>query len=91
MIILFRGALLSLPMPTLFEISLAYSLLLGSAPFGLVAAVLFIGPSVNMPSLLVGARSAGTSEPAFGARTCLGRTKNPLNALLFLTAFSKKQ
>jgi uncharacterized membrane protein YraQ (UPF0718 family) len=58
MIILFLGALLLLPMPTLFEIPLAYSLLLGGAPFGLVAAVLFIGPAVNMPSLLVVARAA---------------------------------
>jgi uncharacterized membrane protein YraQ (UPF0718 family) len=58
-LILFLCAVLLLPMPTLFEIPLAYSLLLSGAPSGLVAAVLFIGPAVNLPSLLVVARAAG--------------------------------
>jgi len=59
MLILFLSAVLLLPMPTLFEIPLAYSLLLSGAPFGLITAVLFIGPAVNLPSLLVVARAAG--------------------------------
>jgi len=59
MLILFLSALLLLPMPTLFEIPLAYSLLLSGDPFGLITAVLFIGPAVNLPSLLVVARAAG--------------------------------
>jgi len=59
MLILFLGAVLLLPMPTLFEIPLAYSLLLSGAPLGMVAAVLFIGPAVNLPSLLVVGRAAG--------------------------------
>jgi uncharacterized membrane protein YraQ (UPF0718 family) len=59
MLVLFLSAVLLLPMPTLFEIPLAYSLLLSGAPSGLVAAVLFIGPAVNLPSLLVVARAAG--------------------------------
>ncbi len=59
MIILFLGAVLLLPMPTLFEIPLAFSLLLSGGPSGLIAAVLFVGPAVNLPSLLVVARAAG--------------------------------
>jgi uncharacterized protein len=59
MVILFLGAVLLLPMPTLFEIPLAYGLLLSGAPHGVVAAVLFIGPAVNLPSLLVVGRAAG--------------------------------
>jgi hypothetical protein len=59
MLSLFLCAVLLLPMPTLFEIPLAYSLLLSGAPFGLITAVLFIGPAVNLPSLLVVARAAG--------------------------------
>lgn len=59
MLILFIVAVFLLPMPTLFEIPLAYGLLLGSAPPGMVAAVLFVGPIVNLPSLLVVARAAG--------------------------------
>jgi uncharacterized protein len=59
MLILFLGAVLLLPMPTLFEIPLAYSLLMSGAPSGLIVAVLFIGPAVNLPSLLVVARAAG--------------------------------
>jgi uncharacterized membrane protein YraQ (UPF0718 family) len=59
MLILFIGAVLLLPMPTLFEIPLAYSLLVSSSPLGMVAAVLFIGPVVNLPSLLIVARAAG--------------------------------
>lgn len=59
MLILFLSAVLLLPMPTLFEIPFAYSLLLSGAPSGLVAAVLFIGPAVNLASLLVVARAAG--------------------------------
>ncbi len=59
MLSLFLCAVLLLPMPTLFEIPLAYSLLLSGAPSGLVAAVLFVGPTVNLPSLLVVARAAG--------------------------------
>jgi uncharacterized protein len=59
MLIPFLGAVLLLPMPTLFEIPLAYGLLLSGAPHGLVAAVLFIGPAVNLPSLLVVGRAAG--------------------------------
>lgn len=59
MLILFIGAVLLLPMPTLFEIPLAYGLLLSGAQHGLVAAVLFIGPAINLPSLLVVGRAAG--------------------------------
>jgi len=59
MLILFLGAVLLLPMPTLFEIPLAFSLLLSGGPSGLIAAVLFVGPAVNLPSLLVVARAAG--------------------------------
>jgi uncharacterized membrane protein YraQ (UPF0718 family) len=59
MLTFFLGAVLLLPMPTLFETPLAYSLLLSGAPSGLVAAVLFIGPALNLPSLLVVARAAG--------------------------------
>jgi uncharacterized membrane protein YraQ (UPF0718 family) len=57
--ILFLSAVLLLPMPTLFEIPFAYSLLLSGASSGLVAAVLFVGPAINLPSLLVVARAAG--------------------------------
>jgi uncharacterized membrane protein YraQ (UPF0718 family) len=56
---LFIGAVFLLPLPTLFEIPLAYSLLLSGAPLGMIAAVLFIGPAVNLPSLLVVSRAAG--------------------------------
>jgi uncharacterized protein len=59
MLILFIGAALLLPMPTLFEIPLAYSLLVSGSSLGMVAAVLFIGPVVNLPSLLIVARAAG--------------------------------
>jgi len=56
--ILFIGAVLLLPLPTLFEMPLAYGLLVG-ASLGTVAAALFVGPAVNLPSLLVVSRRAG--------------------------------
>lgn len=59
MVILFVMTVLLLPMPTLFEIPLAYSLLLIGLPLGVVIAVLFAGPAVNLPSLLIVGRTAG--------------------------------
>jgi uncharacterized membrane protein YraQ (UPF0718 family) len=58
-LIVFILAILLLPMPTLFEIPLAYSLLLIGVPLGVVVAVLFAGPAVNLPSLLIVGRTAG--------------------------------
>lgn len=59
MLILFIAAILLLPMPTLFEIPLAYTLLTVGAPLGIVTAVLFVGPTANLPSLMVVGRTAG--------------------------------
>jgi len=61
MLSLFLCAVLLLPMPTLFETPLAYSLLLSGAPFGLITAVLFIwaGRQLAVPS---GRRSCGRSK-----------------------------
>jgi uncharacterized protein len=59
LLILFIGTVLLLPLPTLFEIPLAYSLLLIGAPLGMVAAVLFAGAAINLPSLLIVGRTAG--------------------------------
>lgn len=53
------GAALLLPVPTLFEIPLGYSLFVAGVPAGIIAAVLFAGPVVNLPSLLVVGRAAG--------------------------------
>ncbi len=53
------GAALLLPVPTLFEIPLGYSLFVAGIPAGIVTAVLFAGPVVNLPSLLVVGRAAG--------------------------------
>lgn len=53
------GAALLLPVPTLFEIPLGYSLFVAGIPAGMIAAVLFVGPVVNLPSLLVVGRAAG--------------------------------
>lgn len=57
--IIFVLTVLLLPMPTFFEIPLAYGLLLIGLPLGVVIAVLFAGPAVNLPSLLIVGRSAG--------------------------------
>ena len=59
MLTTFIVAVLLLPMPTLFEIPLAYGLLLTGAPLGTLVAVLFAGPAVNLPSLLIVGRTAG--------------------------------
>jgi len=59
MLILLIGAVLLLPLRTLFEVPLAYGLMTIGAPLGVVAAMLFVGPAVNLPSLLVVARAAG--------------------------------
>ena len=59
MLAIFVVAVLLLPMPTLFEIPLAYSLLLIGAPLGMLVAALFAGPAVNFPSLLIVGRTAG--------------------------------
>jgi uncharacterized membrane protein YraQ (UPF0718 family) len=48
-----------LALPSFFEIPLAFSLLSAGAPLGAAAAVLFAGPIVNLPSLLVVGRYAG--------------------------------
>lgn len=53
------GAALLLPVPTLFEIPLAYGLFVAGIPAGIIAAILFVGPVVNLPSLLVVGRTAG--------------------------------
>lgn len=53
------GAALLLPVPTLFEIPLGYTLFVTGIPAGIIAAVLFAGPVVNLPSLLVVGRAAG--------------------------------
>jgi uncharacterized membrane protein YraQ (UPF0718 family) len=54
-------ALFALPLalPSFFEIPLALSILAAGAPLGAAAAVLFAGPIVNLPSLLVVGRNAG--------------------------------
>ncbi len=54
-------ALLAVPLalPSFFEIPLAFSLLAAGAPLGAGAAVLFAGPIVNLPSLLVVGQHAG--------------------------------
>lgn len=46
-------------LPSFFEIPLAFSILAAGAPIGAAAAVLFAGPIVNLPSLLVVGRYAG--------------------------------
>ncbi|MBI4473270.1 MAG: permease [Acidobacteria bacterium] len=48
-----------LAMPTFLEIPLALSLLAAGLPAGAAAAFLFVGPAVNLPSLLAVSRSAG--------------------------------
>lgn len=53
------GIALPLALPTFFEIPLAATLLAGGAPAGAAAALLFVGPVVNLPSLLTVGRSAG--------------------------------
>lgn len=45
-----------LTLPSLFEIPLALSIIAVGAPLGAAAAVLFAGPAINIPSLLVIAR-----------------------------------
>lgn len=54
-------ALVALPLalPTFFEIPLAATLLTAGAPAGVAAALLFVGPAVNLPSLMTVGRSAG--------------------------------
>jgi uncharacterized protein len=64
-LIVFTVAVLLLPMPTLFEIPVAYSLLLIGVPLGLIVAVLFAGPAVNLPSLLIVGRTAGIKACLF--------------------------
>jgi uncharacterized membrane protein YraQ (UPF0718 family) len=46
-------------LPSFFEIPLAFSILAAGAPVGAAAAVLFAGPIINFPSLLVVGRRAG--------------------------------
>ena len=46
-------------LPSFFEIPLAFSILAAGAPLGAAAAVLFAGPIINLPSLLVVGRLAG--------------------------------
>ncbi len=48
-----------LALPSFFEIPLAFSILVAGAPLGAAAAVLFAGPIINLPSLLVVGRHAG--------------------------------
>jgi uncharacterized membrane protein YraQ (UPF0718 family) len=48
-----------LAMPSFFEIPLAFSILAAGDPLGAAAAVLFAGPIVNLPSLLVVGHDAG--------------------------------
>jgi hypothetical protein len=50
---------LPLALPTFFEIPLAAGLLSAGAPVGAAAAVLFVGPAVNLPSLLTVGHAAG--------------------------------
>ena len=52
------ASLIAMPlaMPTFFEIPLALTLAAAGAPAGAVAAVLFAGPAINLPSLLTIAR-----------------------------------
>lgn len=55
------AALIAVPvaLPTFFEIPLGLTLMNAGAPAGLVAAVLFAGPAVNLPSLLTVGRATG--------------------------------
>jgi len=53
------GIALPLALPTFFEIPLAATLLAGGAPAGVAAAFLFVGPAVNLPSLLTVGRATG--------------------------------
>jgi uncharacterized membrane protein YraQ (UPF0718 family) len=53
-----------LALPSFFEIPLAFSILAAGAPLGAAAVVLFAGPIVNLPSLLVVGRHAGWKVPA---------------------------
>jgi len=57
LLVVATGALL-LTLPTFFEIPLALSLLAAGAPAGIALAVLIAGPSINLASLLVIARSS---------------------------------
>lgn len=54
---------LILALPTFFEIPLAFPILAAGAPLGAAAAVLFAGPIINLPSLLVVGRHAGWKVP----------------------------
>ncbi len=56
-IVAFFAVLIALP--SFFEIPLAFSILATGAPAGAAAAVLFAGPIINLPSLLVVGRLAG--------------------------------
>ncbi|MPY89456.1 MAG: hypothetical protein GEU99_16205 [Luteitalea sp.] len=60
-LVIVLGTLIALPMalPTFFEIPLGLMLMDGGVPYGLVAAVLFAGPAVNLPSLLTLGSAAG--------------------------------
>src|SRR5215472_17540875 len=57
LLVVATGALL-LTLPTFFEIPIALSLLAAGAPAGIALAVLIAGPSINLASLLVIARSS---------------------------------
>jgi uncharacterized membrane protein YraQ (UPF0718 family) len=46
-------------LPTFFEIPLAATLLAAGAPAAAATAVLFVGPAVNLPSLLTVGHTAG--------------------------------
>jgi uncharacterized membrane protein YraQ (UPF0718 family) len=48
-----------LTLPSLFEIPLAVSLIAAGGPAGAAAALLFAGPAINIPSLIVIGRSGG--------------------------------
>jgi uncharacterized membrane protein YraQ (UPF0718 family) len=60
-VIIALAALLAvlIALPSFFEIPLAFSILAAGAPLGAAAAVIFAGPIVNLPSLLVVGRHAG--------------------------------
>jgi uncharacterized protein len=71
-VIAFFAVLLTLP--SFFEIPLALSFLAAGGPAGAAAALLFAGPAINIPSLLVIGRSAGWKRAASVALVvwCMG-------------------
>lgn len=55
---------LPLALPTFFELPIGLALAAGGAPDGAVAAVLFAGPAINLPSLLSVARESSVRAAA---------------------------